>query len=194
MNRRILILLALVLISAAATVKAQEQAKKSHSTITALIDQVAAHTDKQIKDRAKQIEVLEMLFQGLEKTEQANLERNIRSSRSAANSREAMVTVDEMLRDPNNNARLAALAAYLSRSITRDQELFDEFVKQSETKRFEYERQLAKIKAQQTVLRNIRQDLDRLRLYPSDKERTMFFLTSLKKVVDGLSALPSAKF
>jgi hypothetical protein len=191
---RILILITLVLIGAPAIVKAQEDKKKPRSTITQLIDQVAEQTDKQIKDRAKEIEMLQKLYQGIEETEKANAERNIRNSRESANKREAMVTADEMLRDPNNNARLAELAAYLRRAITRDQELFDQFVKESETKRFQYERQLAKIRAQQTVLRNIRQDLDRLRLYPNDKERTMFFLTTLKAVVDGLGALPGAKF
>jgi len=189
MKNQILILMFFVLVSGG-TVNAQGDAKKS--TINVLIDQVAAQTDKQIADRAEQIKMLQELYKKFENTEQENLERNLRESRRSANSREAMITADEMLRDPDNNARLAELAAYLRRAITRDEELFDQYVKQSEMKRFAYELQLAKIKSQQTILRKIRKDLDRLRLYPTDKERTMFFLNTLKTVVDGLSALPSA--
>jgi hypothetical protein len=189
MKNQILILMFFVLVSAG-TINAQDNAKKS--TINVLIDQVAAQTDKQIADRAEQIKMLQELYKKFEKTESDNLERNLRESRRSANSREAMITADEMLRDPDNNARLAELAAYLRRAITRDEELFDQYVKQSETKRFAYELQLAKIKSQQTILRKIRKDLDRLRLYPTDKERTMFFLSTLQTVVNGLSALPSA--
>ena len=178
-----------VLVSAG-TINAQDNAKKS--TINVLIDQVAAQTDKQIADRAAQIKMLQDLYKKFEETESDNLDRNLRESRRSANSREAMITADEMLRDPDNNARLAELAAYLRRAITRDEELFDQYVKQSETKRFAYELQLAKIKSQQTILRKIRKDLDRIRLYPTDKERTMFFLSTLQTVVNGLSALPSA--
>jgi hypothetical protein len=189
MKNQILILMFFVLVSAG-TINAQDNAKKS--TINVLIDQVAAQTDKQIADRAEQIKMLQDLYKKFEETESANLERNLRESRRSANSREAMITADEMLRDPDNNARLAELAAYLRRAITRDEELFDQYVKQSETKRFAYELQLAKIKSQQTILRKIRKDLDRIRLYPTDKERTMFFLSTLQTVVNGLSALPSA--
>ena len=189
MKNQILILMFFVLVSAG-TINAQDNAKKS--TINVLIDQVAAQTDKQIADRAEQIKMLQELYKKFEKTESDNLDRNLRESRRSANSREAMITVDEMLRDPDNNARLAELAAYLRRAITRDEELFDQYVKQSETKRFAYELQLAKIKSQQTILRKIRKDLDRLRLYPTSKERTMFFLSTLQTVVNGLSALPSA--
>ena len=189
MKNQILILMFFVLVSAG-TINAQDNAKKS--TINVLIDQVAAQTDKQIADRAAQIKMLQDLYKKFEETESDNLDRNLRESRRSANSREAMITADEMLRDPDNNARLAELAAYLRRAITRDEELFDQYVKQSETKRFAYELQLAKIKSQQTILRKIRKDLDRIRLYPTDKERTMFFLSTLQTVVNGLSALPSA--
>ena len=189
MKNQILILMFFVLVSAG-TINAQDNAKKS--TINVLIDQVAAQTDKQIADRAAQIKMLQDLYKKFEETESDNLDRNLRESRRSANSREAMITADEMLRDPDNNARLAELAAYLRRAITRDEELFDQYVKQFETKRFAYELQLAKIKSQQTILRKIRKDLDRIRLYPTDKERTMFFLSTLQTVVNGLSALPSA--
>ena len=189
MKNQILILMFFVLVSAG-TINAQDNAKKS--TINVLIDQVAAQTDKQIADRAAQIKMLQDLYKKFEETESDNLDRNLRESRRSANSREAMITADEMLRDPDNNARLAELAAYLRRAITRDEELFDQYVKQSETKRFAYELQLAKIKSQQTILRKVRKDLDRIRLYPTDKERTMFFLSTLQTVVNGLSALPSA--
>jgi len=189
MKNQILILMLFVLVSTG-TINAQDNAKKS--TINVLIDQVAAQTDKQIADRAAQIKMLQDLYKKFEETESDNLDRNLRESRRSANSREAMITADEMLRDPDNNARLAELAAYLRRAITRDEELFDQYVKQSETKRFAYELQLAKIKSQQTILRKVRKDLDRLRLFPTDKERTMFFLSTLQTVVNGLSALPSA--
>ena len=191
MRYRILTILLFVFVASPGTAEAQK-AKKPPSTIEALLDQVSAQTDAQIKDRAKQIAVLQTLYGDIVKTEEESLDNNIVISRRAAIAREAMITADEMLRDPDNKARVGELASYLRRTITRDQELFDKYVKQSETRRFQYERQLAKIKSQQTILRGIRRDLDRLRQYPTDKERTMFFLSSLSTVLDGLNALPGA--
>ena len=171
---------------------ASAQTTKKSSTFETLIDQLTEQVDKQMQDRNKQIEALNEFYKQLDVLELKVLEERTELARTAAISREALLTSDEMIRDPKNKARVTELAAFLRRSITRDQELFDRSLRRAETIRFEHERQIAKIKADQAVLKGIRRDLERLKAFPSGKERVSFFLTSVKTFLDGLSQLPGA--
>lgn len=170
---------------------ASAQTKKG-STFETLIDQLTEQVDKQMQDRNKQLAALNEFYKQLDVLELKVLEERTELARTAAISREALLTSDEMIRDPKNKARVTELAAFLRRSITRDQDLFDRSLRRAETIRFEHERQIAKIKSDQTVLKGIRRDLERLKAFPSDKERVSFFLTSIKSFLDGFSQLPGA--
>lgn len=162
--------------------------QKKPSTFDTLIDQLIDQVDKQMTDRNSQIAKLDELYTEINRIEQVNLTEMTSRARMAAISREAMITTDEMIRDPKNIARVSELGAFLRRSITRDQELFDKSLRRSESLRFEYDRQIAKIKSEQTVLKNIRRDLESLKKFPTGKERASFFLNTVKSLLDGLSS------
>ena len=159
------------------------------SPFDAIIEQLITEVDLQMEDRAQEAAALKTLYDKFTKIEQDDLNRNLSDARAAAVQREAVVTADEMIRDPQGNARASALAAYLRRTVVRDQELLDQYVKKSEAVRFTYERQLAKIKTEQTILKNIRKDLESLKKYPTNKERMQFYLESVKSFLNGLGKI-----
>ncbi|HKR61611.1 MAG TPA: hypothetical protein VJS64_18130 [Pyrinomonadaceae bacterium] len=179
-----------VLLAASSVGSAQDNKKKKSSKFETLVDQLTEQVDKQLQDRNKQLASLNELYQKLDKLELQVLDERTEIARRNAISREALLTSDEMIRDPKNKARVTELAAFLRRSITRDQDLFDRSLRHAETIRFQHERQIAKIKSDQTVLKNIRRDLERLKAFPTDKERASFFLNTVKSFLDGLSSLP----
>lgn len=166
-----------------------QTAKKKNSKFGTLVDQLIFQVDQQVMDRNKQAAALQEFYKALQDTELQVLDERTPIARQSAISRESMLTADEMIRDPKNKARVTEFAAFLRRSVTRDQELFDKSLRRAETIRFEHERQIAKIKSEQTILTNIRRDLERLKMFPSSGERTAFFLNSVKSFLEGLSAV-----
>jgi hypothetical protein len=146
---------------------AHAQDKRSRFDIT--VDNLIAQIDIQVQDRGKVVKILDDLYKSLKEDEAEKLDQKIESARRSAIQREALLTADRMILDPNGKARVSELVGFLDRVVTRDQQLFDQYVSSKETLRFEYERQLAKIKGEQTVLKNVRRDLERLKKFPSDK-------------------------
>src|SRR5688572_19042454 len=127
-------------------------------TVDTLIEQV----DIQMQDRSRLIALVNELYSKLKDSERDALDALIGSARLSAIQRDALVTADRMIQDPKNMARVTELVAYLDRIVKRDQELYDQYVSSKESVRFEYERQLAKIKSEQTLLKGIRKDLERI--------------------------------
>ena len=185
MKRHSLLGLLMVFLSMNVLVASAQTTKKS-STFETLIDQLTEQIDKQLQDRNKQLASLNEFYGKLDELELKVLDERTQIARTSAVSREALLTSDEMIRDPKNKARITELAAFLRRSIIRDQELFDGSLRRAETIRFQHERQIARIKSDQTVLKGIRRDLERLKSAPLGKERVSFFLSSVKSFLDGL--------
>jgi hypothetical protein len=183
------LLLVFLLSGSLVCISGQEGKKKKTSKFDTLIDQLIEQVDKQVLDRNKQLTALKEFYDKLDKNELQVLDERTDLARGSANSREAMLTADEMIRDPKNKARVSEFAAFLRRAVTRDQDLFSNSLRRAETIRFQHDRQLAKIKSEQTTLKNIRRDLERLKAFPSDKERAAFFLNSVKGFLDGLNAV-----
>lgn len=180
------------LLSGSLSISAQTSKKKS-SKFETLIDQLINQVDQQMLDRDKQSTVLSTFYKKLQEVEQKVVDDRTPLARQVAISRESMLTADEMIRDPKNKARVTEFAAFLRRSVVRDQELFDKALRQSESIRFQHERQLAKIRSEQTILKSIRRDLERLKAFPTNSERTSFFLNTVKSFLDGLSAVSGSE-
>lgn len=177
----------LLILVASATAAAQNS-KKRKPTIEVLIQQISAQLDQMEQDRGNQLKVIKELYKSLNEAEADNLNSNIVTARIAARQRETLVTADGMVESPQEQTRASALADFLRRSITRDQELFDTYVKQAAEARFSRERQIAKIKSEVTLIQSIRRDLDKLKKFPTDSERTRFFLESAQVALDALTA------
>jgi hypothetical protein len=176
-----------LLVLTAATNTAAQDSKKRKATIEVLIGQIAAQLDQMEQDRTGQLKVIKEFYTTVNKAESDNLDRNIDVARTAARQREAIVSADDMVQNPQEKTRAGALAEFLRRSITRDQELFDTYVKQAAEARFSRERQVAKIKGQITLIQSIRRDLGKLKKFPTDSERTRFFLQSAQTVLDAIT-------
>lgn len=160
------------------------QDKRSRFDFT--IDTLIAHIDLEMQDRAKVLGVVNQLYATLKKDELDKFDNEIDIARLAAIQREALLTMDKMTLDSKANARVTELVGFLDRVVDQDQHLFDSYLASKETLRFEYERQLAKIKSEQTSLKNIRRDLETLKKFPTGREQTIFFLSSVKTLIDGL--------
>jgi len=178
----------MLMICAAANLQAQAQKKRTNFEIT--IDSLIAQIDVQAQDRDKMLGVVNKLYVALKQSENEKLDNEIEIARLNAVMREALLTMDRMTLDAKGNARPGELVAFLGRVVDRDQELFDSYLASKEKLRFEYERQLAKIKSEQTLLKSVRRDLEKLKNFPTGKEQTIFFLSSVKSLLDGLDKLP----
>ena len=178
-------LLALAVLTTDAQAQGQ---KKRKPTIEVLILQISAQLDQMEQDRGNQLKTIKTLFASINGAEARNLERNIDIARTSARQREAIVSADAMIAEPEEQTRAGALAEFLRRSITRDQELFDAYVRQSAERRFSREQQVAKIKSEITLIQSIRRDLEKLKKFPTDAERTRFFLESAQVALDALTA------
>lgn len=179
---------ALLLLGAATTSAAAQDAKRRKPTIDLLIQQLAAQLDLMEQDRGNQLKAIKSLYNDLNKAETENLNNNISQARTAARLREAITSADDMIENPKEKTRASALAEFLRRSVTRDQELFDTYVKQAAEARFSRERQIAKIKSEITLIQAIRRDLEKLKKFPTDGERARFFLDSAQLALDALTA------
>lgn len=177
----------LLVLALSASATAQSQ-KKRKPTIEVLILQISAQLDQMEQDRNNQIKTIRTLFKEINRAESENLDRIIDVARTSARQREAIVSADDMIANPEEQTRASALAEFLRRSITRDQELFDIYVKQAAETRFSRERQLAKIKSEITLIQSIRRDLEKLKKFPTDAERTRFFLESAQVALNAITA------
>jgi hypothetical protein len=184
--RKNFVLLMVVAISLNALFAGQAYAQDKRSRFDITVDSLIVQIDIQIQDRGKVVKILNDLYESLKDSETTNLDWRIESARRSAIQREALLTADRMSLDPNGKARVSELVGFLDRVVTRDQQLFDQYLSSKEALRFEYERQLAKIKGEQTVLKNIRRDMERLKKFPSDKEQARFYLESVRGLLDGL--------
>lgn len=182
------ILCCALLLLAATTTAAAQDAKRRKPTIELLIQQIAAQLDQMEQDRGNQLKAIKTLYNDINKAETENLNNNIGQARTAARLREAIASADAMIDSPREQTRAGALAAFLRRSITRDQELFDAYVKQAAEARFSRERQVAKIKSEVTLIQAIRRDLEKLKKFPTDSERARFFLESAQTALDAITA------
>jgi sugar-specific transcriptional regulator TrmB len=178
----------LLLLLAASTTAAAQDSKRRKPTIDILIQQIAAQLDQMEQDRGNQFKAIRALYDDLNKAETENLNRNIGQARVAARLREAIASADAMIENPKEQTRAGALAGFLRRSVTRDQELFDAYVKQAAESRFSRERQIAKIKSEVTLIQAIRRDLEKLKKFPTDSERARFFLESAQTALDAITA------
>ena len=168
----------------------QVHAQKKHSNFEITIDSLIAQIDVQAQDRDKLLKKVNELYVTLKKSETEKLDNEIEVARLNAVMREALLTMDRMTQDARANARPGELIAFLDRVVLRDQELFETYLASKEKLRFEYERQLAKIKSEQTILKSVRRDLEQLKKFPTGREQTIFFLSSVKTLLDGLDKLP----
>lgn len=186
-TRSLLTLICGALLVACLPLVAAAQKTKKKPTIEALIIQISAQLDQMEQDHRNQLKAIEELFEKVTQSEQDNLQRKLGAARVAAMQREAIVTSDDMIDSPRENTRAGAFAAYLRRSSTRDQELFDAYVKNVADTRFSRERQIAKIKSQITLIQSIRRDLEKLKKFPTDGERARFFLDSAQVALDAIA-------
>ena len=151
-----------------------------------LVDQLIAQIDKQIQDRDKLAESIEELYEKINTTEKKTIDRKVREAQYAAIQNEALLTTDQMVQNPKQKARVGELLAYLHRVLARDQEIIANYETKAEKARFEYESQIAKIKDENTVLQNIKQDLEKLKKYPTSKEQAEFVYRSAKELFEAL--------
>lgn len=168
----------------------QAQAQKERSNFEKTIDSLIAQIDIQTQDRDKMLKIVNQLYVKLKQSENEKLDNEIEIARLNAVMREALLTMDRMTLDAKGNARPTELVAFLGRVVDRDQQLFDAYLASKEKLRFEYERQLAKIKSEQTLLKSVRRDLEKLKQFPTGKEQTIFFLSSVKSLLDGFDKFP----
>jgi hypothetical protein len=70
--------------------------------------------------------------------------------------------------------------------------VLDERTQLARTSAVSRQGQTAGIKSDQTVLKGIRRDLERLKAFPSGNERVSLFLSSVKAFPDGVGQLPGA--
>ncbi|MBV9925260.1 MAG: hypothetical protein JOZ96_09620 [Acidobacteria bacterium] len=177
-----------LLVLAAATSAAAQESKKRKTSIEVLIGQIAAQLDQMEQDRGNQLKAIKTLYESLNEIETEDLDDQIDTARTSARLREAIATADLMIDSPQDKTRASALAAFLRRAVTRDQELFDTYVKQAAEARFSRERQVAKIKTEITLIQSLRRDLEKLKKFPTDSERTRFFLESAQTALDAITA------
>jgi hypothetical protein len=177
-----------LLVLAAATNAAAQGSKKRKPAIEVLISQIAAQLDLMEQDRGSQLKAIKTLYESVNRAETENLDRNIDAARTAARLREAITTADAMIDSPREKTRAGALAEFLRRAVTRDQELFDTYIKQAAEARFGRERQIAKIKGEVTLIQSLRRDIEKLKKFPTDGERARFFLESAQTALDAITA------
>jgi hypothetical protein len=180
----VLLNLAALLLIGCLSSPAQGQHKRSRFEVT--VDSLISEVDVQLEDRGKLIKLVGKLYEDLKQNEVESLDLQVERARLSAVQREALITADRMALDPESKARASEIIDFLDRLLTRDQQIYDQYVTSKESVRFEYERQLAKIKSEQTVLKSIRKDLENLKKLPRDKEQAQFFLGSVKTLLDGL--------
>jgi hypothetical protein len=173
------------------TAAAATKDKKRKSNIDSLVLQISAQLDQMEQDRRNQLKAIKELYDRINTIELENLERNIVQARTSAMQREAITTADDMVASPLEKTRAGSIAEFLRRSITRDQELFDAYVKQLAETRYSRERQIAKIKSEITLIQSIRRDLEKLKKFPTDQERARFFLESVKLALDAITEAKS---
>src|SRR6266404_6429131 len=134
MNTRLTLIASLLLLLFA--MPAQSQQKRSRFAVT--IDSLISEIDVQTEDRNKLIKIVNHLYEELKASELEALDRQVDRARYAAIQREALLTADRMALDPKSNARVTELVNYLDRVVTRDQQLYDNYVSSKESVRFEY--------------------------------------------------------
>jgi hypothetical protein len=143
--------------------------------------------NKQIQDRDKLVATLSELSKTLKTAELNNLDRRINRVRSSEIEREALFMSEILIEQTKNFTIKTELIEYLRRIVVKDQQIYDDYFEQKSAIRFQLNKQLAKIRTEQTLLKVLQKDLQKLKLYPSNKENFRFFLESASKLLDGLN-------
>jgi hypothetical protein len=172
----------LLAVSLLAPAPASAQGKKDFDAlVTELVDQI----EVQIEARQKLITKLEAMYKELTDAAQQSFENSQSIMRSSEIMRDAILTSDGIIRDQEAGV-IVPIKEFLERAIDRDQAFFNSYQEQYDRIRFGYERELANLKGEQTLLKAIRRDLETVRNYPDGKDRSLFFLNSVKAVLNSL--------
>jgi hypothetical protein len=172
----------LLAVSLLAPALASAQGKKDFDTlVTELVDQV----EVQIEARQKLITKIEKLYEDLTDATQKSFVNAQTISRRTEMIDDAVLTSDGIIRHQEDGV-IVPMKSFLGRAIDRDNAFFDTYQEQYDRIRFGYERELANLKGEQTLLKAIRRDLETVRNYPDGKDRSLFFLNSVKAVLNSL--------
>ena len=187
MIKQKILLLAVAVFCILSNVAQAQESKDKRSAFVQTVDALLVQIEAQTEDRNKLLKTLKTLSTQLKIIESSNLDNRIQIARNTAVGRESLLTAEKLIDKPNKFTVKTNLIEFLHRVIENDQQLYDEYLQQKTEIQFQLEKQVAKIRAEQTLLAAVRRDLEKVKFYPLKKERAKFFLSSVSKVLDGLS-------
>lgn len=187
-KQKILLSLIAVFFILSSVAQAQES-KDKRSAFVQTVDILLEQIEIQTEDRNQLLKKLKTLTTQLKAIELSNLDNLLTIARPSAVGRESLLTAEKLIDKPNKFTVKTNLIEFLHRVIENDQQLYDEYLKQKSEIQFQLEKQVAKIRAEQTLLAAVRRDLEKVKFYPLKKERAKFFLSSVSQVLDGLSKI-----
>ena len=162
-----------------------QNGKDKRSPFVKTVDLLLVQIDEQIEDRDNLIVKLKELSNNIKAISQDVLDERIEIARIAVSERESFRLTEELINDPNKFIVRTRLMDFLHRVTENDQALYDDYIEQKAANRFQLEKQLSKIRTEQTQLAAIRRDLEKVKFYPLKKERAKFFLSTATHVLDG---------
>ena len=149
------------------------------------VDMLIGQIDVQVEDRNRLVKELRKLSASLTGATLKNLDNRILVARNLLVERESLLTAETLIDEPNKYVVKTKLIEFLHRVTENDQTIYDDYVEQKASTHFELDKQLSKIRTEQTQLAAIRRDLEKVKFYPMKKERAAFFLSAVSNVLDG---------
>ena len=163
--------------------------KDKRSAFVQTVDILIEQVEIQSQDRDTLLKKLRELAAQLKAAQTANLDNRILIARDSAVERQALITAENLTDNPKRAVIKTNLVEYLHSVVEKDQQLYEDYLKQKSEVGFQLEKQIAKIRAEQTQLAMIRRDLEKIKFYPLKKERARFFLSSISKTLGGIGKL-----